>query len=116
MELEVSEASKVSQEAAWQVDRQWREVDELRKQLGLSSSSSTTLDPFGLGPTQLGGAGPRTVREVDDALEREEGVKGEHERRREDLMRRQTRLKDEVLSLTSELGLARAQATRVGER
>ena len=101
MELEVSEASKVSQEAAWQVDRQWREIDELRKQLGIfdSSSSAAALGGGGgvggggglgggglLGPSQTG---PRTLRDVDEALEREEGLKGEHERRREELLKKQ---------------------------
>lgn len=57
---------QVSQEAAWQVDRQWREVDELRKQLGVTEGSSalTATHPGVFNPSQ---AGPRIMN--DQSLE-----------------------------------------------
>ena len=63
-----------------QVDRMSREVDELRRQV---SSQEALLG--GPGSVAVG----RTVGEVDEQLEREEGDRMDHERRRDELVKKQ---------------------------
>ena len=63
-----------------QVDRLWREVEELRRQV---ASQEELLG--GPGSAAVG----RTVGEVDEQLESEEGDRLDHERKRDDLTRRQ---------------------------
>lgn len=116
-EVEVAEAAKVCQEAAWQVDRQYRELDELRRQLGIVLGGGAG----GMDASQAGGGGGggggggRTPRDVDELLSKEEAAKSEHERRRDEALRRQARLKDDLLALTGELAGARADLARIGE-
>lgn len=105
MDHEVQESSKVMTEAAWQVDRLWRDVQDIRRQVGSAENS--------IGSQAVGSG--RTVADVDQELEREEEERTSHERARDDAMRKQTRLKDDLLAISADVGNAKAECARVAE-
>ncbi|GAX75467.1 hypothetical protein CEUSTIGMA_g2910.t1 [Chlamydomonas eustigma] len=107
-ELDVQEASKLVSDVVWQVDRQWREVVEMRRQVGVQEEL--------LGSSQCSGEGGiRTVSDVDELLDQEEKMRAEHQRKREELVQCQDYLKDDLLRLTAELSRAKSEYAHVGE-
>ncbi|KAK9817777.1 hypothetical protein WJX72_002045 [[Myrmecia] bisecta] len=90
MEHEQKDGAKLQQEVVWNVDRLQKEVDAGKAEIDALQAQHAAS-----------GAG-RSVADVDEDLDRVEGEKAGHERQKDELLRKQARLRDEVAAATAE--------------
>ncbi|KAJ9526833.1 hypothetical protein QJQ45_017793 [Haematococcus lacustris] len=108
--LELDEASRLVQEGVWQLDRAAKELQALREEVGRLETGLVAQT------TDAAGGVQRSLGELDDALEELELSRQGKEAARESTLKRQARMREEVLVLTRDLSAAREQLTTAKTR
>lgn len=106
MEAEVADAGRLLSDCVWPIDRLSRELADLRSSLASMEASA--------GGASFSAA--RTVGDVDADLEEAEAARSRHEAARDEVVRKQHRLRDEVLAVSVGHSAAKDELTAAMDR